>query len=293
MEKLFGYLRLTRPANIVTAIADILAGIAISGYFGLIDATYSPVILLVLSTVGLYGGGVVMNDVFDAGLDATERPERPIPSGLISVTEAVTLGIAMLFFGVVVAFLVNNVSGFLALTIAIAALVYDKFGKHHAVLGPLNMGLCRGLNLLLGVSIMTTVLDQYWYFALVPVIYIAAITMISRGEVHGGNKSTLYGAVFLYAAAMIAILYTATEGEHLLATAVAIGLWALMVFKPLFQAVQKPEGKMIGRAVKAGVLGLILMNAAWACAFGHVPIALLIVSLLPLSILLAKAFAVT
>ena len=81
--------------------------------------------------------------------------------------------------------------------------------------------------------------------------------------------------------------------DHFLATAVAIGLWAAMVFSALFRAIREPQGRLIGRAVKAGVLALILMNAAWAAAFGHVVIALFIVLLLPLSILLAKAFAVT
>lgn len=282
-----------RPANIVTAIADILAGIAISGYFGAVDLDYAHIFLLILSTVGLYGGGVVMNDVFDAELDTVERPERPIPSGLISKTGAAILGISLLFLGVILAFRVNNLSGSLALATAIAALVYDKIGKHHAFFGPLNMGLCRGLNLLIGVSIIPSALNDYWYFAVVPIVYIAAITMISRGEVHGGNKSTLYAAVFLYAAAMIAILSTAIANDHVITTATTIGLWALMVFKPLFNAIKKPEGRMIGRSVKAGVLALILMNGAWAAAFGYVFVAVLIVLLLPLSILLAKAFAVT
>lgn len=282
-----------RPANIVTAIADILAGIAISGYFGVGAIDPAPVILLILSTVGLYGGGVVMNDVFDADLDAVERPERPIPSGLISKTGAAVLGVALLLLGVVVAFSVNRLSGALALTIAIAALVYDKFGKHQAFFGPLNMGLCRGLNLLLGVSIIPAVVSQYWFFACVPVIYIAAITMISRGEVHGGKKSTLYWAALLYVSAMLSILYTAISRDYFIPAAVATGLWAMMVFRPLFEAIKKPEGRMIGRAVKAGVVALILMNAAWASAFGHLLVAVVIASLLPLSVLLAKAFAVT
>jgi 4-hydroxybenzoate polyprenyltransferase len=50
---------------------------------------------------------------------------------------------------------------------------------------------------------------------------------------------------------------------------------------------------MLGKAVKAGVLALILMNAAWAAAFGVTYLALIIVLLLPLSILMAKVFAVT
>lgn len=282
-----------RPANIVTAIADILAGIAISGYFMLDNISYTPVFLLILATMGLYGGGVVMNDVFDAELDAVERPERPIPSGLIPKTQATILGITLLLAGIILAFRVAPTSGYLALATAVAAVVYDRLGKHNTFLGPLNMGLCRGLNLLLGVSIIPALVSETWYFGLVPVVYIAAITMISRGEVHGGKKPTLYAAALLYLVAMLSIVYVGEVTGHLLSTLAAILLWAFMVFKPLFKAMGNPEGRMIGRSVKAGVLALILMNAAWACAFGHVYLALLIVLLLPLSILLAKAFAVT
>jgi 4-hydroxybenzoate polyprenyltransferase len=66
-----------------------------------------------------------------------------------------------------------------------------------------------------------------------------------------------------------------------------------MIFRPLFKAIQNPIGKNIGRAVKAGVISLILMDAAWAVTFSTVYTALLIACLLPLSIWLAKFFAVT
>src|SRR5690606_42047548 len=76
------YLRLTRPANIVTAIADILAGIAVAGAAAYLTFTevhadkgpgISSWLWLCLSTIGLYGGGVAFNDVFDAELDRIER----------------------------------------------------------------------------------------------------------------------------------------------------------------------------------------------------------------------------
>lgn len=293
MQKFIGFLRLTRPANIVTAVADILAGIAIAGV-GVSEAQEgSGWIWLILSTIGLYGGGVVMNDVFDADLDAVERPERPIPSGLVPIFQAATLGILLLAFGIFTAFKVSMLSGGLALAIAIAALVYDKWGKHHSFLGPLNMGICRGLNLLLGMSIVSTQVSALWYLSIVPIIYIAAITTISRGEVHGGKTPTLFFAAVLYVLAMAAILYVSAQRDTLVISATFLALWALMVFAPLQKAIRNPEGRMIGRAVKAGVLALILMNAAWASAFGAPWLALGIVLLLPLSILLAKAFAVT
>ncbi len=288
-----GFLRLTRPANVVTAVSDILAGIAISGFFLHQPFDYSLALWLILSTMGLYGGGVVMNDVFDADLDAVERPERPIPSGLVSKSAATFLGLALLAAGVFFGFQVSTVSGVLALAIAAAALVYDRWGKHHDLLGPLNMGLCRGLNLLLGMSILPAQIGAHWFLAVIPIIYIAAITMISRGEVHGGRQSTLYFAAFLYAVAMAGIFANAFVREEIVTTLFFIALWGLMVFLPLKNAIRNPEGRLIGRAVKAGVLALILMNAAWASAFGAIFLAFIIVLLLPLSIVLAKVFAVS
>ncbi len=293
MKKLLGFLRLTRPANIVTAVSDILAGIAISGFFLDQPFDYAPVAWLILSTIGLYGGGVVMNDVFDAELDARERPERPIPSGLISKSAAAILGLGLLLAGVFSGFRVSPLSGAFALAIAVAALIYDRWGKHHDFLGPLNMGLCRGLNLLLGVSIIVPEVREYWFLALVPILYIAAITMISRGEVHGGRKATLWLAAVLYALAMASVLAISLQSDEFIITLFFVVMWALMVFLPLKNAIRKPEGRLIGRAVKAGVLALILMNAAWASAFGALLLAFAIVLLLPLSIVLAKVFAVT
>lgn len=282
-----------RPANIVTAVSDILAGIAISGFFLSSPEDHSSVVWLILSTMGLYGGGVVMNDFFDADLDAIERPERPIPSGLISRAEATTLGVSLLVAGVVFAFLASVLSGILALVIAVAALVYDRWAKHDSVLGPLNMGVCRGLDLLLGISIIPASVADHWYLAIVPIIYIAAITMISRGEVHGGKKITMYAAAVFYLAAMSGILYVSLQHGQAIGTLLFILIWAFMVFLPLKNAISKPEGRLIGRAVKAGVLALILMNAAWASAFGVTYLALIIILLLPLSVLLARVFAVT
>lgn len=293
MDKLIGFLRLMRPANIVTAVADILAGIAVAGFLLNTPQDILPVVALILATIGLYGGGVVMNDVFDAALDAVERPERPIPSGLIRKTEAAILGILLLGSGIFFAFRVSVFSGVLATIIAVAALVYDKWAKHHSFFGPLNMGVCRGLNLLLGLSIIGSEATDWWYLALVPIVYIAAITMISQGEVHGGKKTTLYAAALLYAVAMAGIVYVSIRQGHVFVTVIFVALWAFMVFVPLRQAMQKPEGRFMGRAVKAGVLALILMDAAWASAFGVTYLACIIVLLLPLSTLMAKVFAVT
>ncbi|HSN09727.1 MAG TPA: UbiA-like protein EboC [Hanamia sp.] len=295
MKKGKGFLQLMRPANIITSVADVLAGIAISGY--LANSNFSqnyifPILLLIISTIGLYGGGVVFNDVFDAELDKIERPERPIPKGIISIKEASFLGIILLAAGIIAAAMVSLLSGLLALSIAVASLTYDKWSKHNAFAGPLNMGLCRGLNLLLGISIIISSVYVWWFLAIVPVIYIAAITMVSRGEVHGGSKSILYAAALFYCLVICSILFL-SRMEMIWWTILFLLPFSWMIFSALIRAIRLPTPKNIGKAVKAGVIALILMNASWAAAFGAITLAFLILLLLPVSLWLAKIFAVT
>lgn len=284
-----------RPANVVTSVADVLAGIAISGYVLMHSGNLQllPIILLCISTIGLYSGGIIFNDVFDAELDKKERPERAIPSGLISKREASIFGAVFFFIGVVAAAIYNPISQHVAVAIMIACLIYNRFLKHSAIFGPLNMGLCRGLNLLLGVSIIPEFVQVWWYLAMIPIVYIAAITMISRGEVHGGSKKTLYFAALLYLLVIGSVIAFAAINTQLPLTIAFLVPFSVMIFMPLFKAIQNPEGRNIGKAVKAGVIALILLNAAWAASFGAWQLAIIIVILLPLSLGLSKAFAVT
>lgn len=296
VSKLLGYLRLMRPANIVTAVADILAGIAISGFLGSEVVNYLdhllPVLCLCLATVGLYGGGVVFNDVMDAKLDEVERPERPIPSGIISMNQAIVLGSYLLLVGILAAFTVSRVTGFIALGITASALIYDKWGKHQAW-GPINMGLCRGLNLLLGISIVFPALEMYWWMGFIPVIFIAAVTYISRGEVHGGSAKMMRIAAVCYALVYGTMVALAYYNHHLWVALPFVVLFIVMINWPLIVALKEPTGPNIGKAVKGGIIALIAMNAAWVAVFSSVPHALFVLLLLPVSIWISKAFAVT
>ena len=287
------FFRLMRPANIVTSVADVLAGIAISGYFLTIETDYFPVIMLCIATIGLYGGGIVFNDVFDADLDKIERPERAIPSGAVKLNEAILLGAFLLLSGIAAAFTIAALSGIIAILIAFFALLYNKYAKHHSFLGPLNMGLCRGLNLLLGVSIIASALQEWYFLGLIPLIYIFSITMISQGEVHGSNRNKLYAGAFLYLLVISSMLYLSFNKGQVIIALFFIIPFAWMIFRPLFIAIKEPLGKNIGKAVKAGVISLILMDAAWAAVFGSPVAAICIALLLPLSLWLAKRFAVT
>lgn len=302
-QRLWAYLQLTRPANIITAWADILVGFAASGSVVILNqvvigATFAsslvPLAWLLVATTGLYGGGVVFNDVFDAELDAKERPERPIPSGCVSRQAAAMLGSLLLVIGVVAASQVSWLSTILAAAVAFAALIYDSFGKHNPFLGPINMGVCRGGNLWLGVSAVPAMVEERWFLALISIAYIAAITAISRGEVHGGQKSIGVAALLLVGAVIGGILTLGLLKDYEVFVALPfLTLFICRVLPPFVKAVREPSPDQIRGAVKAGVLSLIVLDATVAAGFAGWPYGLLVLSLLPISIALAQLFAVT
>ncbi|MDT0684969.1 UbiA-like protein EboC [Autumnicola psychrophila] len=302
MKIIIAHLQLMRPANIITAVADILAGFAVSGAalqlfsaeVGTDPTLINTLLWLILATIGLYGGGIVFNDVFDADLDRKERPERPIPSGRASVQSASILACILFLIGLVSAWQISVLSAVIALAVAILAVLYNAWGKHQLVFGPVNMGLCRGGNLLLGMSAIPAALQEMWFISIIPVIYIAAITMISRGEVHGGNRKAIVGGAVMYAIIILAIIGLAFLSEILWWQVLPfVLLFSFLIFRPLIQALQKQEPRLIGKAVKAGVLSLIVLNASLATVFAGWVYGLIVLLLLPVSLLIAKKFSVT
>ncbi|MEH1892008.1 MAG: UbiA-like protein EboC [Nostoc sp.] len=298
-----GYLELMRPANIVTAWADILVGFAASGS-GIIftklingEASFSiliPLAWLLLATTGLYGGGIVFNDVFDAELDAKERPNRAIPSGRVSRQNATLLGSILFTIGIIAAFQVSWLSAAIAIFITLSCLLYDALAKHHPFFGPLNMGLCRGSNLLLGVSAVPAIIGERWYLTLIPILYIAAITAISQGEVHGGKKITGVLALLLIAIVLTAVLALGLLGEYTAIAALPFAvLLAIRVLPNFIKAARQPVAENIRNAVKIGVLSLIVLDATVASGFAGLYYGLLVLILLPISMKLAQLFAVT
>lgn len=301
-KTLWAYLQLMRPANIVTAIADILLGFflafAVSEnallHHAFSDLHWPSLVLLVLSTIGLYGGGVVFNDYFDAELDAVERPERPIPRGDASKKGATLLGAALLALGVTAAFAVNNVSGLIAVSISVLVLVYDSIAKKSVVAGPFVMGMCRAGNLLLGMSVVPAVLSDLWFLSFIPLIYIQGITLISRGEVNKANRKTLYAGLTCYCLVVVFSMCLAfIEGFNEWQSLPFFLLFAYMVLPPAFKAAIGADPLMARTAVKAGVISMIILDATIVAGFAGWIIGLVVLLLLPLSKWMAKFFAVT
>ena len=256
MSSLRGYIDLVRPANVTTALADVLAGYALAG---LRNPRALP--WLLAATACLYAGGIVLNDYFDRDLDRVERPERPIPSGRVSAGSAAWLGSLLLTAGVLFAAQATGAAMIVATAIAVSVLLYDSWGKRFSLVAPLNMGLCRALNLLLGAAAVEAAPRQAWPIALIPLAYIAAVTALSRGEVHGGRRQVATVALVSLGAALAGLSMLVFRSAEPAIPALVLALLGWRVLPPFVAAWLVSEPGRIRTAVKRGVLSLVLVNA--------------------------------
>lgn len=177
--------QLLRAGNVWTAVSNILAG------FLLVRGEWQPVlplVFLVLSSATLYLAGMVLNDVFDLEIDRIERPERPLPSGRIELGMAKLVGWGLMIDGLsaagVAAWLVGSwIPLAVACLLALAIVGYDAVLKNTA-LGPLSMGLCRALNVMLGASVALHSSDAKaaYLYAAVLCLYTLGLTLLARNE---------------------------------------------------------------------------------------------------------------
>ena len=288
MTSFRAYLTLVRPANVTTALADVLAGYAVAGL-------QNPPALpwLLASTASLYAGGIVLNDYFDRHLDRVERPERPIPAGHVGAASAAAFGALLLTAGVLFAVAATRAAAVVAAAIAASVLLYDAWGKRFSLFAPLNMGLCRALNLLLGAAAVGATLRTAWPLAGIPLCYIASVTALSRGEVRGGRRKVATIALVSLGAALTGLALLVFHSREPAVPALVLALLAWRVL-PLFVAAWRvPEPGRIRAAVKRGVLSLILVNAVIGTVFAGPRYGAAIVATALIAGWLARLFAVT
>ncbi len=108
-------------------------------------------LILVLSSVLIYTGGMITNDLFDVEVDRKERPSRPLASGKIKKRIAALLAILFLGGGMVLATLLNPISVFISILLVGMVLLYNYRVKD-TVLRPHLMASIRALNVFYGSS---------------------------------------------------------------------------------------------------------------------------------------------
>jgi 4-hydroxybenzoate polyprenyltransferase len=147
------YLKLLRISNVFTVPPDIIVGfLAVSINFSFSTGyPVSDLVILIFSSIFLYLGGLVSNDLFDIKADRLERPTRPLPSGKIKKTNALLITILMFSLGIILAAFVNHISLGISILLLVGIVSYNYKFKN-GFFRPYLMAGIRSLNVIYGAS---------------------------------------------------------------------------------------------------------------------------------------------
>ncbi|HLN27066.1 MAG TPA: UbiA family prenyltransferase [Gemmataceae bacterium] len=286
------YAQLVRLPNVFTAFADIGLAWFAAQATGTPASRWPSFLLLMLASGCLYCAGMVWNDFFDIEQDTRERPFRPLPSGRVTRKAAAYLGSALMATGL----LLSAIAGWLgkgsprqplmlAIALVAAIFLYDAWLKRTR-LGPIGMGTCRSLNVLLGLSVAEETLggSARLGLALVIGVYIVGVTWFARTEARTSNQASLTAAAFVMLAALVLALavpaWLDTGNCSILFPylLLALGFW---IGIPASRAANRPTPAYVQAAVKRAILGLVVLDAALASSLVGAVGLILLVLLLP------------
>jgi len=183
---IINYFKLVRIPNIFTTVSNILLGYI---FFTSIDHfDYRVIFELISISVFLYIGGMIQNDYFDIKIDKKERPLRPLPSNKISKKNALIIIVISFFYSLTISVILGWHTFLITLIMVTLIFSYNRFLKN-TIFGPINMGVIRSLNVVLGGSqsiflIEGSIFDISFFIPLLSeFLYVSAITILSKNEI--------------------------------------------------------------------------------------------------------------
>lgn len=250
------YADLARVSNLPTCVSNSLVGCALGATGG--GFPWPSVPPVVVAVCLLYVAGMALNDICDQHVDAIQRPERPIPSGRLSLAEAwgFTATAALLGLGL----LANTNFQALKVGVLLAALItfYDLFHKRHPST-VLLMGACRGAIYLLGIAAAGWPgnLQAGLWLASILGLYTVLITVVARAE----NEREIDARRWLALALPLLVLSAALAVKpEWLEAAAAVGLlltfWLGWAARAILATPADPKA-----AIQRWISGMCLVDA--------------------------------
>jgi geranylgeranylglycerol-phosphate geranylgeranyltransferase len=210
------YLEILRPFNALMGVVAVLL-------VALISVNFTLAVIVACVIVFIFtGAGNAINDYFDHKIDAINKPERPIPSGRISLKTALIYSVSLFVLSSIMAFIIGIIPGIIVVLSAILMYLYAKRLKTSSLLGNLSIAFLTGLCFVFGGVVLNAVelsiiLGVYAFLMTMAREIVKDMEDVEGDSIegastfpikHGMRKSSILAAVFMLIASLTSpILY--------------------------------------------------------------------------------------
>ena len=253
---------LGRASNLPTVWSNCLAGWWLGG-----GGNSANLPWLFLGVTALYLGGMFLNDAFDADFDRQHRPERPIPSGAISLPAVWGWGLAWLALGALSLIAIGKMTGALAIVLLVCIIVYDA--SHKVVTAsPWLMGGCRFWIYVVAGSTASWGLNGWPIWCGVALaLYVAGLSHMARLE-NSRGRIPCWPLTLLAVPVFLAMLMDGAENRFpAIWLSLILVLWIARCARPIFQGGEVNVGRIVS-GLLAGIVLVDWLAVAPGCPHG-------------------------
>ncbi|MBU0756135.1 MAG: UbiA family prenyltransferase [Planctomycetes bacterium] len=244
-------LRLFRFSIAFTPLADIAAGFATGSLLQdpLPSSPGIKSIYAVLASVAVFCSAVSLNDLLDRKKDLRLSPDRPIPSGAISVPAALIGSVLMALAGLCLATLIGRRTFAAVGVVLFLTVLYNLFTRRNDALGILNLAMIRVADFLVGMTLLDVPISSLWsghqksiflpgILMILYGLYAGLLSFIALGERSQKKIGLIFPILMITALSLVPVAMSGAQGGIL----PAFILWVVLVL-PMIRFLQTPQRK--------------------------------------------------
>lgn len=188
MKKIKALIEITRPINIIFTFVVVLVSIILCSE----EFNFSLHVILASSSAALVAAaGNVINDFFDSGIDKINRPNRPIPRGVLSKKDAIIYYLLLILIAINIALLVSANALIIVVITSIILFFYSKTFKAIPLVGNIAVSFSTALTFIYGGIIAENIV-----VAIIPAVFAFLINMVREvlkdiEDIEGDKKNNL------------------------------------------------------------------------------------------------------
>lgn len=190
--KILGLFRLFRFELPFTAGVCVILGELLA--LGALPTT-TEIVLGFLSIFFISATALILNDYFDLEIDRVNAPERPLPAGLVTEREVVSLSIVVAVLGFITGYMISLEALLLVILVWTVGFLYNWRLKKAGLIGNLMVSFSVGMTFIFGgIAVDKPFETIVWFFATILMLTdlgeeIAADSMDIEGDSQAGSRS--------------------------------------------------------------------------------------------------------